>query len=302
MLTWSVIWGDAVSVLLWAGALLTKKAESPTGKPFYDIFMGVVLNPRIGSLDVKMWSELRMPWIFLFVLTASCAAREFEHFGYVSAPLIFMCLAHGLYANACAKGDHCVPTTWDIFHEKWGWMLIFWNLCGVPLTYCVSSRWLALYPDTHAGVPLQHSPLYTLLCFSLLIAAYVVFDQANSQKNEFRLRRAGVVIDRVAFPQLPWAVLKDPKFLKTSNGGTLLVDGWYQYCRKPHYMADILQALCWGLICGFEVLLPYWYVCFFVPMIIHRAVRDDARCAEKYGADWDTYIRRVPYVFVPGLV
>ena len=29
---------------------------------------------------------------------------------------------------------------------------------------------------------------------------------------------------------------------------------------------------------------------------------DDARCAEKYGADWDTYIRRVPYVFVPGLV
>ena len=110
------------------------------------------------------------------------------------------------------------------------------------------------------------------------------------------------MIDRVAFPQLPWAILKDPQFLKTSNGGTLLVDGWYQYCRKPHYMADILQALCWGLICGFEVLLPYWYVCFFVPMIIHRAVRDDARCAEKYGTDWDTYIRRVPYVFVPGLV
>ena len=56
------------------------------------------------------------------------------------------------------------------------------------------------------------------------------------------------------------------------------------------------------VICGFEVLLPYWYVCFFVPMIIHRAVRDDARCAEKYGADWDAYTQRVPYVFVPGLV
>ena len=33
-----------------------------------------------------------------------------------------------------------------------------------------------------------------------------------------------------------------------------------------------------------------------------RAVRDDARCAEKYGADWDAYTQRVPYVFVPGLV
>ena len=58
-------------------------------------------------------------------------------------------------------------------------------------------------------------------------------------------------------------------------------------------MADILQALCWGLICGFEVLLPYWYVCFFVPMIIHRAVRDDARCAMPR-RDRDTYIKRVP--------
>ena len=85
------------------------------------------------------------------------------------------------------------------------------------------------------------------------------------------------------------------------EGGTSPLP-WYQYCRKPHYMADILQALCWGMICGFEVLLPYWYVCFFVPMIIHRAVRDDARCAEKYGKDWDTYIGRVPYVFVPGVV
>ena len=32
------------------------------------------------------------------------------------------------------------------------------------------------------------------------------------------------------------------------------------------------------------------------------SVRDDARCAEKYGADWDAYTQRVPYVFVPGLV
>jgi len=37
-------------------------------------------------------------------------------------------------------------------------------------------------------------------------------------------------------------------------------------------------------------------------MIVHRAVRDDGRCAEKYGQDWDAYTARVPYVFVPGLV
>ena len=33
--------------------------------------------------------------------------------------------------NACAKGEHMIPQTWDMFHEKFGFMLIFWNMAGV---------------------------------------------------------------------------------------------------------------------------------------------------------------------------
>ena len=75
---------------LYAYCVFTNTAEGATGRPIYDVFMGVSLNPRIGRLDLKMWSELRVPWILLFVLTASCAAREAERFGRVSAPLAFM--------------------------------------------------------------------------------------------------------------------------------------------------------------------------------------------------------------------
>jgi len=31
-----------------------------------------------------------------------------------------------------AKGEECIPVSWDIFHEKSGFMLIFWNYAGVP--------------------------------------------------------------------------------------------------------------------------------------------------------------------------
>ena len=31
-----------------------------------------------------------------------------------------------------AKGEECIPQTWDMFHEKWGFMVIFWNFSGVP--------------------------------------------------------------------------------------------------------------------------------------------------------------------------
>ena len=33
-----------------------------------------------------------------------------------------------------------------------------------------------------------------------------------------------------------------------------------------------------------------------------RALRDDHFCATKYGADWEAYKRRVPFVFVPGIL
>ena len=59
------------------------------------------------------------------------------------------------------------------------------------------------------------------------------------------------------------------------------------------------MALSWGLICGFDHFLPYFYVAFFVLMILHRASRDIARCKRKYGADWDRYRKEVPYLFVP---
>jgi len=36
-------------------------------------------------------------------------------------------------------------------------------------------------------------------------------------------------------------------------------------------------------------------------MIVHRAHRDQQRCAAKYGRDWERYTALVPYTFVPGI-
>jgi len=55
------------------------------------------------------------------------------------------------------------------------------------------------------------------------------------------------------------------------------------------------------LICGFESFIPYFYVCFFLGMIIHRAHRDMERCKRKYKDDWDVYCKTVPYIYIPGI-
>ena len=67
---------------------------------------------------------------------------------YVSAPMAFMLLAHFLYANACMKGEECIPTSWDIFHEKFGWMLCFWNMAGVPFLYAFQSIYILKHDGT----------------------------------------------------------------------------------------------------------------------------------------------------------
>jgi Delta24(24(1))-sterol reductase len=65
--------------------------------------MGASLNPRISSLDLKMFTEARLSWILLFILTASAGVKQYETYGYISKSMWFMILAHFLYTNAIMK-------------------------------------------------------------------------------------------------------------------------------------------------------------------------------------------------------
>jgi len=87
------------------------------------------------GVDLKLFFELRNSWVLLMMISVSCASQMYQELGYITGNMWFLLFAHGLYSNACQKGEECVPTTWDIFHEKFGWMLIYWNTAGVPFFY-----------------------------------------------------------------------------------------------------------------------------------------------------------------------
>ncbi len=292
LITVGVIFANALSVWLNIFAAVMKRQTTPSGNIIYDFFMGTMLNPRLGRVDIKLFSEIRVPWILLFFLTLSAATKQYELLGTISPSMALMILAHGLYTNACMKGEECIPTTWDIFYEKFGWMLIFWNYVGVPFVYCFQSFYIL---KNNPQLPIW----FVTILFVLLIAAYYVWDTANSQKNRFRMQLRGTFINRRTFPQLPWGTLKNPEYIESKSGSKLLVDGWYRYARKIHYTADTVMALTWALSCGFSGILPYFYPLFFAGMITHRYQRDAARCSEKYGEDWERYCAKVPYRFIP---
>lgn len=260
-------------------------------------FMGRSLNPRVLGVDIKMWAEIRISWLSLFILTLGAADFQHVKTGYISPGLFVMILAHFLYANACHKGEECIPTTWDIFHEKWGWMMAFWNIAGVPFFYCYSSFYIA---NGHGHLGPSWAQAFGLA--AVLGFAYYVWDTAQAQKNQFRARELGSYVRRHTFPQLPGSLLRKPRVTVMTGGRKLLVDGWWRYARKIHYTADVVMALVWGLATGTSSFLPYVYLVFFLCMIVHRAARDDAAMRQKYGEDdYNAYRTLVPHWFVPGI-
>jgi len=303
----AVICSDLVSICIHYHALKTNQTCRMTHSPIYDFFMGVWLNPRMKlfgqDVDLKMVAEVRLSWLLLFILVASAAVKQYETFGFITWPMIFILIAQLLYINACIKGEECIPVTWDIFYEKWGWMLIYWNLAGVPFVYCFQAHYI-LVNSLRTQQPTENiSTVLMIIFFIILILAYYVWDSSLSQKIRFRMQQQGIDIARNAFPQMPWNVIQNPKYLKTECGSPLLIDGYWKYCRKPAYTADICMSTLWGLSCyQWPGLLPYFYPIFFFCMIIHRYTRDMARCQAKYGKDWTTYCQRVPYAFIPGLI
>ncbi|KAI9834476.1 MAG: C-24(28) sterol reductase [Phylliscum demangeonii] len=297
LLSVAIVSGVLGSLLAYGSAVVRGRQHRMTGAPLYDFFMGAELNPRVwgGRLDLKMFLEVRIPWYMLFLTSCAAAARQHQRYGYVSGEVAFLVMAHFLYANACSKAEELIPPTWDMYYEKLGFMLIFWNMAGVPLTYCHATIYLA----NHAPAVYRWNRAVLGLMYGGYLFAYWVWDTAGSQKNRFRHQEHGSFIDRKTFPQLPWQTVRNPKFIRTQTADSLLVDGWYGYARKIHYTCDMFFALMWALVTGFGSPFPWFYPVFFACMIAHRARRDIQRCEAKYGEAWQEYKRRVPYLFIP---
>lgn len=68
-----------------------------SGNVIYDVFMGASLNPRLftsrafalgrkrwDGVDLKMFAEVRVPWVLLFMIAVSGAVKQYQDLGYVT--------------------------------------------------------------------------------------------------------------------------------------------------------------------------------------------------------------------------
>ena len=67
-------------------------------------------------------------------------------------------------------------------------------------------------------------------------------------------------------------------------------------------MGYLSSSLAWCLPTGLNTPITYFYLVFFVILLLHRQIRDDEACREKYGSDWEKYCEKVPYRIIPYVV
>jgi len=256
------------------GRLLAKGGNS--GNALFDWFIGRELNPRIGIFDIKTFNELRPGLILWALLDISCACKQYVALGRITDSMVLVVLFHTTYVVDALYNESAIFTQMDITTDGFGFMLSVGDLTWVPFVYSLQARYLAFAPKD-----LGYAAAAAILAFNYF--GYWAFRSSNGEKNDFRNGRNP----------------KNLKFMETASGRKLLTSGWWGMSRHPNYMADLIMALAWSLPCGFDTPIPYTYVCYFTVLLVHRQMRDDEACREKYGKDWDKYCKIVPSRIFP---
>jgi hypothetical protein len=94
--------------------------------------------------------------------------------------------------------------------------------------------------------------------------------------------------------------------------------GWWGLARHFNYTGDLILSFAMCASCGFQHLLPFFYIVFMTILLLQRVHRDNDRCSRKYGKYWEgtcnsylkfdilsdivDYKQMVPWVLVPYLL
>ncbi|XP_059832029.1 7-dehydrocholesterol reductase isoform X2 [Hypanus sabinus] len=263
-----------------------------TGNFFYDFMMGIEFNPRLGKwFDFKLFFNGRPGIVAWTLINLSFAAKQQELYGQVTNSMILVNVLQAVYVLDFFWNETWYLKTIDICHDHFGWYLGWGDCVWLPYLYTLQGLYLVYNP-----VQLSTGTAIAVLLLGLV--GYYIFRMANHQKDLFRRTGGNCEI---------WG--KKPSYIECTylsiDGKThhskLLISGFWGLARHLNYTGDLMGSLSYCLACGSGHLLPYFYIIYMSILLVHRCIRDEHRCLNKYGKDWRRYTDKVAYRLLPGV-
>jgi 7-dehydrocholesterol reductase len=262
-----------------------------TGNPVFDYYWGTELYPRLLGWDVKMFTNCRFGMIGWSLIVLSFAAAQHERDGFLAPAIAVSAGLQAIYLLKFFLWESGYMRSMDIIVDRAGFYIVWGCLVWVPAFYTTHT----LYMVDHGGFFSWGTAIVVLVLG--LLAIWINY-QADLQRQRVRATDGNCTV---------WG--KKPELIRaryTTDTGEpkeslLLVSGWWGVSRHFHYIPELTVAFLWCLPAGFGSILPYSYFIFLCILLTHRSIRDDKKCAAKYGKYWDEYRKRVPYKIVPGV-
>jgi 7-dehydrocholesterol reductase len=262
-----------------------------TSKVLWDYYWGTELHPRMFGVQLKQLINCRFAMMGWSIILLSHAAAQIESHGQLSSSMLVCVGLQVIYVFKFFVWEGGYFNSLDIMHDRFGFY-ICWGICvWLPGVYTLSGFYLVEHPRSL-------SPLAAVAIFAFGLLALRINYAADEQRQRARATKGDTKIWGRT-PQLIRATYVPADGQPREN--LLLASGWWGIARHFHYVPEIALACAWTLPVGFEHALPWLYPVFLSVLLMHRAVRDDERCARKYGEAWAEYCRRVPWKMVPGV-
>ena len=262
--------------------------NSATGNIVFDYYWGTELYPRVFGWDIKQFTNCRFGMMSWSLIIISFAAKQAQLTGLSNSMIVSVCIMM-VYIVKFFYWESGYLRSMDIMHDRAGFYICWGCLVWVPGIYTSP----VLYLVNH---PIHFPPIIASLILLLGVTAVMLNYFADAQRQKVR-RTNGNCLVWGKEPALIHARYIDQRGVEKQS--LLLVSGWWSVARHFHYVLEIALAFFWTLPALFVNFLPWFYVIFLTALLIHRAYRDDARCAAKYGKYWEQYCNAVPNKIIP---
>mmetsp|Transcript_20233 Transcript_20233/g.20342 ORF Transcript_20233/g.20342 Transcript_20233/m.20342 type:complete len:442 (+) Transcript_20233:148-1473(+) len=281
--------------LMFKGLYFPSTADSgSTGDTISDFFWGTELYPRVLGFDIKQFTNCRFGMMYWQLGILCYAFKQYEVHGCISSAMLVSVVVQTVYIFKFFLWETGYLCSMDIQHDRAGYYICWGCLVWVPSVYTLHTFYLVDHPIyLSAGVAV----LYIIAGVACVWCNY----DCDRQRQEFRKSNGTMRI---------WG---GPAYFITASYTTadgvkrsslLLTCGWWGVSRHFHYIPEILASVFWCIPNSMAIggIIPFFYPIYLTLLLLDRAWRDDARCAEKYGEDWKRYCKEVPYKIIPGVI
>ncbi|MDI9313957.1 MAG: hypothetical protein QM529_04700 [Hydrotalea sp.] len=255
----------------------------------FDYYWGTELYPRLFGWDIKQFTNCRFGMTGWSLAVVSFAFAQKNIHGAADWSIILSAALIAIYLFKFFIWESGYMRSMDIMTDRAGFYICWGCLVWVPAVYTSPVMFMVNHP---IGLPFA----WGLVIFLLGLGCIGVNYWADRQRQMVRETNGKAKIWGRA-PRLIRAPYKTIDGKKKES--LLLASGFWGISRHFHYVPEIGAALCWSVATGFGYFMPFFYVVFLTILLTHRAIRDDKKCAKKYGPAWQQYRKLVPYKIVP---